>query len=769
MKIKILTLLISCALASISFSNAQSQKALWITLSPDSITQANTWYCFRKNFNLKELPTQAIAQIAVDTRYYLWVNDSLIVLEGGLKRGPNPNDTYFDEVNLSRFLKKGYNNLSILVWYWGGKGFSHNSSGRCGLWFNGTLGTQKLVSDKTWKTMQHPAYAPSNRPKPNFRLSEPNLFFDAQKDIAGWNMTAYNDSKWNTACEVGANPSKPWNELVKRPIPLFRDLSFKDYVSVKRDGDIVYCQLPYNCHASPYLKIKAKAGRKIFLRSDTYFLGGLSATDSLYTLCSDYVTKDGVQEFESYNWLTGHVIKYTIPEGVEIISLKYRETGYDTEFSGSFTCDDPFYNKLWAKAVRTLYLNMGDTYTDCPDRERAQWAGDAAFDMEQSFYCLDSKSWALGRKIYKDLINWQKPDGVIYNPVPEKDWKNELPAHGLMPLAESWEYFKFTRDTSLLKEIYEPFKKYIALWTLKDNGQLVYRPGGWDWGDWGENVDLVLVQHGWYLKCIQTLEKIANLLEKSNEAAIYNERSEKMVAFLNSPDCWNGDSYRFSSYNGQTDDRANALMVYTGVADTSKWEKLKAVFATQFHASPYMEKYVLESLIIMGEPALALQRMKTRFQPMVNSKYSTLWELWTYDESEGAEHGNSGYNHGWAGGPLILLSKYFAGIVPDEKLPNTYRVCPNLSVLKNIFAEFPTKEGMLTLNVSENYMEVSIPSNASAILSVVKGNEIFLNDHLIYKNGQFIQNQLVSFDGYDNGRLVFKVTDGKYLFKTINN
>ena len=105
---------------------------------------------------------------------------------------------------------------------------------------------------------------------------------------------------------------------------------------------------------------------------------------------------------------------------------------------------------------------------------------------------------------------------------------------------------------------------------------------------------------------------------------------------------------------------------------------------------------------------------------MVNSKYSTLWELWSYDESEGAEHGNSGYNHGWAGGPLILLSKYFAGFVPDEKLSNTYQICPDLSVLTNIKAEFPVKEGILALNASENLIEVIVPTNTSAIVGKKK-------------------------------------------------
>ena len=53
--------------------------------------------------------------------------------------------------------------------------------------------------------------------------------------------------------------------------------------------------------------------------------------------------------------------------GSEVKKVAFRETGYDTEFAGSFACDDPFLNELWKKAARTLYITMRDTYFDCPD------------------------------------------------------------------------------------------------------------------------------------------------------------------------------------------------------------------------------------------------------------------------------------------------------------------------------------------------------------------------------------------------------------------
>lgn len=50
--------------------------------------------------------------------------------------------------------------------------------------------------------------------------------------------------------------------------------------------------------------------------------------------------------------------------------------------------------------------------------------------------------------------------------------------------------------------------------------------------------------------------------------------------------------------------------------------------------------------------------------------------------------------HGWCGGPLFLLSEYFAGIEQDEVLPGIYRIILDLSVLETIKAAFPVQDGV---------------------------------------------------------------------------
>jgi hypothetical protein len=90
-----------------------------------------------------------------------------------------------------------------------------------------------------------------------------------------------------------------------------------------------------------------------------------------------------------------------------------------------------------------------------------------------------------------------------------------------------------------------------------------------------------------------------------------------------------------------------------------------------------MEKYVLEALFSNGFVNEALDRMKRRYENMVNSSLTTLWEDWTIGGS-----GGGSINHGWAGSPLSLLSAYVAGVTPLSAGWKTILVKPQLGSLK---------------------------------------------------------------------------------------
>src|SRR5688500_18526716 len=95
---KIVLLLILAFGSLISFSQ-DNWKANWITAFENQ-NETNTWIVFKKEINISQKPALLPAMIAADSKYWLWINGEMVVFEGALKRGPTPNDTYYDEVDI---------------------------------------------------------------------------------------------------------------------------------------------------------------------------------------------------------------------------------------------------------------------------------------------------------------------------------------------------------------------------------------------------------------------------------------------------------------------------------------------------------------------------------------------------------------------------------------------------------------------------------------------------------------------------------------------
>ena len=721
--------------------NAQAHEAWhgqWIGLEEkNASTAANTWWCYRAQVELNSLPNAAQALIAADSKYWLWINGELAVFEGGLKRGPTPNDTWFDRIDLRKYLVKGINTFAVLLWHFGKDGFSHKNSGRAGLVLSARLGEQSFFSDPTWKVARHPAYEDTGEPLPNYRLPESNLRFDARCDSTGWQNPGYDDSGWASAVVFGKPPIPPWHQLIERPIPQWKNSGLLKYtdarVTQNKDGSTTHAgRLPYNAQVTPYFDIESPAGLTVQMRTDNYLDGSEPG------LRAEYITKDGRQQHESLGWISGHEMRYTFPPGVKVHGLKYRETGYDTQMLGRFDCDDDKLNTLWEKSARTLYLNMRDTFFDCPGRERAQWWGDVVILMNQVFYACDKKAHALARKAILDLCAWQRPDRALFSPIPAGNYRDELPMQMLASVGRYgfWSYYQHTGDAELIDRIYPTVASYLNLWNLGDDGLVVQRPGDWTWGDWGDNKDLPLLYNGWYALALQGQRAMAKLTGRSQDI----DAIDQSLATINRrfvEAYWQGNCLRSESHEGPPDDRGHALAVLAGLVGDEHHAPITQVLASQAYASPYMEKYVLEALYRMGRPDVAVARMKRRFAAMIDSPITTLWEGW---ELGSEKYGGGTYNHAWSGGPLILLSQFAAGIETVEPGFKSFRVRPQLGPLQHISARVPTNHGLIEVKIcrhaDRDELGLTVPPGSRCELYQPESDRVLIS---ATANGQAIE------------------------------
>lgn len=735
-------------------------KAKWIVVF-DNQNITNSWHAFRKQVTIESVPQQAIARIAVDSKYWLWINGERVVFEGGLKRGPNPLDTYYDEVDIAPWLKEGTNTVALLMWYFGKDGFSHISSGKAGLLFECITPEVEIVSDKTWKGSILKEYGTSDGPLPNFRLSESALLYDARKEIGDWTTPAFDDKKMPLVRVFGEAGCYPWNKLHKRSIPLFKDFGLKPYVQTSRSNDTLTCKLPYNCQLTPYMKLDAPAGKRIKIITENYGKFGRE-----YPIYAEYITKEGIQEYENLGWISGQNVYYIIPESVELLDVQYRESGYDCEFAGYFNSSDEFLNKLWEKSRRTLYLTMRDNFMDCPDRERAQWAGDAVNESLEAYYSLSLSSHQLVRKWLLETVDWQRKDGSMSAPVPAGNWFDELPGQVLATIGEYgiWYYYMYSADRDLLVHAYPKIKRYLDLWEPDGKGTMKFREGGWTWGDWGSNKDMMLLFNIWYYIAVQGMYNTATELNYTDDAKAYGQFLEQFKKSFNEQ-FWNGEAYRHPEYTKATDDRVQALAVVSGVADKSKYPQLLKIFQQEEHASPYMEKYVFEAMMKMGYEKEAQERHEKRFSYMVNHPdYTTLFELWN-------EKGGWTVNHGWSGGGLVICSQYICGVSPLTPGFVTFQIMPQPSGLKYAETLVPSVKGNIKskFNIENNRfnLSVEIPTGTKAMVGIPKLKEykrILANGKTVWEKGAYSKKSVVEAGDEAENYITFHCPSGSYSF-----
>ena len=736
--------------SSLSFaSNPDWGGAKWIWQKEDG--PANTWVAFRKSFHLNETPNQALAKIAVDTKYWLWVNGEMVLFEGGLARGAAPDTNYYDEVDLKPYLKEGQNTIAILVWYWGRTRKVHDDSGKGGLLFHANLGEKHLVSNASWKMKVHPAYDPNSGGGGNSanRVNAYNVKFDAGKAMGDWSdkawySHAFDDTNWDKPVEKGVANSEPWGTLVKRAIPQWNDRGLANYESLtlasnknkielpfKNTTDsliVIHAKLPFNQQITPYLKVNSKAGKTIIADTDNPF----------NMLKGTYITKEGVQAFESYSWINGHVVEYTIPAGVEVLELKYRWTGVG-EMTGTFETSDPYFTRLWWMARNTLYVCARNSYMDCPDRERGLWIGDVADQTGAVFYTLDGPGRLLLKKGIDNTIAYRKGDtiqGLAPGFGAYRGKSSELTGQSLQYIDQGiWQYYYNSGDKVTLENAYPAVLAYLKLWSMQQNGMPEHRKGYANWVDWGIDTDPVATNVVLYYMALKSAKKMALALGETKDVVWYDKRITSIKNNFEK-EYWQGN--RYGTKNKLIEERLSALAILSGLAKEEHHTILvDSVLVPVKKSSPHMEWIAEEAIMLTGQYDKGLQRMKDRYKEQVDRN----WLTTLYEKYQPKLRGT--YNHAW-NAPNYVLSRYIAGVKATDVAWSTYEVKPNLAHMTSVKQIVPSVKGDITVEVNktENSYQLDLisPEKTTGTIYIPKAEknveEIKVNGKSIWKKNK---------------------------------
>ena len=276
-------------------------------------------------------------------------------------------------------------------------------------------------------------------------------------------------------------------------------------------------------------------------------------------------------------------------------------------------------------------------------------------------------------------------------------------------------------------------------------------------------VDYTAVENMWYYYALTSVYKMAETLGYEEDIIDLKEQVDTVNKSLNK-NLWKDDGYR--SYEKEFFDvRANTVAVLSGLADSSKYEKIYEILLNSKDNSTFMEYYILEAMIKIGNIEDVENRIKTRYKDMVSDieDSSTLWEYW--DKNVGSK------NHPWSGGPLVIMSKYFAGIEPLKPGYEEILIKPRVTSLNEVEAKTNTKQGLVSVSINKENdklnININVPTKTLIAVEKVTDNPLItVNNKKIYVDGKIKNRFGIKVDSEDDDYIYVYVNKGEYKIES---
>jgi hypothetical protein len=280
-------------------------------------------------------------------------------------------------------------------------------------------------------------------------------------------------------------------------------------------------------------------------------------------------------------------------------------------------------------------------------------------------------------------------------------------------------------------------------------------------------MDSRVLDNCWFYLALKAARSMAILSKAFGDTADYGSKMRSVSG--NFSKLWNSqqNAYYSPGITSNPDDRANAMAVIAGLAPKANWPGITRVLTTTTNASPWMEKWVEDALMLMNEDSLALIRMKSRYTDMVNSSSSTLWENFPASGTP---------NHSWAGGPLTLFGRFIAGVAPDSTGFSVYHILPQLNYLKAVTVTVPSVKGAISadhsMSAPKYELKLASPAGTKAIVGIPKKyawKSISVGGMCVWNEGTYGTLAGVSSAGEDSVYIKFSVDPGTWDFTTSLN
>jgi len=330
---------------------------------------------------------------------------------------------------------------------------------------------------------------------------------------------------------------------------------------------------------------------------------------------------------------------------------------------GKIESDNPVVNKIWSATNQSYLSNLMGYPTDCPQREKNGWTGDAAIACETGLYNFDAIT--VYEKWLADLRDEQQGNGVLPSIVPTGGWGYEWgngPDWTSVIAIIPWNLHLFYGDDKALAD------NYIAIRSYVDHISDLF-PGGlcsWGLGDWvpvKSTTPVELTSTCYYYADAMILANAAKIFNKGDDEKKYSALAQKIKAAFNL-------KYKYNDNCTQT---ALAVPLFWGLVPealkpTAAAALAKRVSTDGLDVGLLGTKAILNALSENGYADIAYQLASRETYPswgwwIVNGA-TTLYENWPIDAKS-----DISMNHIMFGEIGAWLYKGPGGIKPDPAAP----------------------------------------------------------------------------------------------------
>ena len=275
-------------------------------------------------------------------------------------------------------------------------------------------------------------------------------------------------------------------------------------------------------------------GRLDMSNIDVYYRGD-KEKDPFQT---DIVILSGTGEDEfmaRFNYKGFRYVEVTSSEPIKLD--KHNLTAYfmhsDVPPVGKIETSNELINKLWWITNNAYLSNLMGYPTDCPQREKNGWTGDAHFAIETALYNFDGIT--VYEKWLADHRDEQQPNGVLPDIIPTGGWgygtANGLDWTSTIAIIP-WEIYKFYGDSKLLADCYDNIKRYVDYVDRTSPGGLTT----WGRGDWvpvKSRSNLELTSSIYFHVDAKILSEAAKMFGKEDDHHYYSALAEKIKNAIN--------------------------------------------------------------------------------------------------------------------------------------------------------------------------------------------------------------------------------------------